>query len=907
MKFYGLFFLVFIIQSCSMFENEIDYNTDVKPILNKNCIACHGGVKKQGGFSILFEEEAFAKTKSGKAAIIPYKPEESSFIQRLTSHDKEERMPYEMDPLSEKEIEILTMWVKQGAKWGNHWAYQDLKSPQIPSYSWWRIKKLMPVVNTWEKNEIDLFIRKKQKEIGLVENPIESSSSLLRRVYLDIVGISPKGNEYFKYADLNELNYDLLVDSLLSDDKFGEKWGSMWLDLARYSDTKGYEKDEGRSIWKYRDYVIQSFNKDKPYDQFIREQLAGDLLEKPTEETYIATAFHRNTANNDEGGTVDEEFRTAAILDRVNTTWEAIQGTSFSCVQCHSHPYDPIKHEEYYQYMAYFNNTSDEDTPDDSPFYRHFEEMTDSKVDSLLKLIQDPKTRNEWTRTIRFLEPKILPHDAAIIDNGALQDSKYLTIRNKGGALFKDVNFSGSGKILIAYGNKNDSPTQVIWRDGGPKGKILHKFQLNGTKSWGWTNSWENAIISVPNWIGQRDIYWELSNSGLKKDEKILLMGYWIPLPETVENIQKFNDIVFELIQEKPKYTTPVLLENLSAYNRSTHLFERGSWLSPGKIVERDIPSLFKSSNKIKNRLDLANWMVSSKNPLTSRVYVNRIWEQIFGLGIVETLEDFGSQGLAPTNQPLLDYLAYKFQTEFNYSTKKLIKYILQSSTYQQSARIQQENLDKDPFNIYLSHFPRVRLTPEQLRDQGLYWSDLLSEKKFGPSVMPYQPEGVWNQPYSGMKWKTSEGEDQFRRAIYTYWRRSSPYPTMINFDAGMREICLSRRIRTNTPLQALNTLNDPVFLQMAENMAKNNLRNKEFIQDIYLKMIGEQISKENYSIYHNLYEKSFSYYQNNPEDAKILMKSCLDTLENKNFIEIASKTVVINTLLNIDLVLNKP
>ncbi len=905
MRYFSILFIVLVFQACQFSAKEIDYNVDVKPILNKNCISCHGGVKKQGGFSILFKEEAFAKTKSGSPAIIPFEPEKSSFIQRLTSKDEEERMPYHAEPLRKEDIEILTEWVKQGAKWGDHWAYQELKEPQVPASFWWKLKKSISFLNVWEKNEMDLFVREKQKEKGLKSNDQEENNKLIRRLYLDIIGMSPQGMDY---VDLNQETYSKLVDSLLSSPKFGEKWASMWLDLARYSDTKGYEKDEKRTIWKYRDYVIQSFNEDKPYDQFIREQLAGDLLDNPDQETYIATAFHRNTANNDEGGTEDEEFRTAAILDRVNTTWEAIQGTSFNCVQCHSHPYDPIKHEEYYQFMAYFNNTMDEDTPDDAPFYRHFNKAQEGKLDSILNFISDKKIKGNWSRFIRFLEPKILPHDAEFIDNGALQDSKYLTIRNTGGANFKQIDFTGSGKILIAYGNGNKSPSQVKLREGGPRGNIVFQFNLMPTKSWGWTNSWEYAIISIPKWVGKKDLYWEFSNSNLPKNQKLVLMGYWMPIPlEPEEGNFQLEENLVEFIKTQAAYTTPVLLENSSSYQRETHLFERGSWLSPGKVVKPGIPRLFQANKSITNRLELANWMTSKKNPLIARVYVNRIWEQLFGIGIVETLEDFGSQGLAPVNQELLDYLAFRFQTDFNFSTKKLISYIVSSATYQQSSVVQKSNFEKDSDNLYLSSFPHIRLSPEQLRDQGLYWSGLLSNKLFGPSVMPYQPEGIWNQPYSGMKWVISEGEDQFRRAIYTFWRRSSPYPTMINFDAGMREICLSRRIRTNTPLQALNTLNDPVFLQIAETISKDYIGNKDYLQELHWKFFGEPMLDINLKAYQELENKALRYYKGHSKEAEELVRSCLDNSTNKNLIEIASKTIVINSLLNIDEVLNKP
>ncbi|MEY3646573.1 MAG: hypothetical protein RL127_1281, partial [Bacteroidota bacterium] len=309
-------------------QQKVDYSTQIKPILNKNCISCHGGVKKQGGFSLLFQEEALGKTKSGKPAIIPGHPEQSSFIQRLHSQDPEEKMPYQRPALSEEEIDLLTTWVKEGANWGEHWAYQPLESPRIPAGSWFaKALSFVGIPATWAQNDLDYFVQAAQKNQGLSHSEKADKADLLRRLFLDVTGLPPTAADYlaFEQDDSNDA-YEKQVDKLLKSPHFGEKWAAMWMDLARYADTKGYEKDEARSIWKYRDYVIASFNQNKPYDQFIKEQLAGDLLPNPTESDYIATAFHRNTTNNDEGGTEDEEFRTSAILDRVNTTWEVLQG-----------------------------------------------------------------------------------------------------------------------------------------------------------------------------------------------------------------------------------------------------------------------------------------------------------------------------------------------------------------------------------------------------------------------------------------------------------------------------------------------------------------------------------------------------------------------------------------------------
>ncbi|HEY5969664.1 MAG TPA: DUF1549 domain-containing protein, partial [Chitinophagaceae bacterium] len=334
------------------FEEKIDYNTQVKPILNKKCIACHGGVKAKSDFSLLFREDALKAAKSGKYPIVPGEPAKSEMIRRITEKDEEERMPYKHDPLTKEEISILKKWIRQGAEWGEHWAYIPVQKPALPD-----------IENKWIRNDIDKFIYQKLEEEKLKPSPEADKQTLLRRVSLDIIGMPAEENIARKYLnDTSDRAYENLIDDLLTSQRYGEKWTSMWLDLARYADTKGFEKDPGRNIWQYRDWLINAFNEDQPYDKFLMEQLAGDLLPDPTDAQYIATGFHRNTVTNDEGGTDNEEYRTAAVLDRVNTTWTGLMSTTFNCVQCHSHPYDPIRHDEYYKFVAFFNNSRDVDS-----------------------------------------------------------------------------------------------------------------------------------------------------------------------------------------------------------------------------------------------------------------------------------------------------------------------------------------------------------------------------------------------------------------------------------------------------------------------------------------------------------------------------------------------------------------
>jgi len=433
-------------------------------------------------------------------------------------------------------------------------------------------------------------------------------------------------------------------------------------------------------MWKYRDWVIEAFNQDMPFDSFTIKQLAGDLLSQPAKSDLIATAFHRNTMNNDEGGTDNEEFRIAAVIDRVNTTYEVWQGLSMGCVQCHSHPYDPIRHEEYYQSFAIFNSTADADRDDQAPTMKVYSVLEEGKADSLI-----------W---------------------------------------------------FISKSNPNKDRTRI-------------------------------------------------RNTELK-------------------------------LNEMESFSLPVMNELPARQKRISQVFERGNFMIKGQIVHPTIPGVL--NNNIKpdsmSRMAFARWLVSPANPLTARVTVNRYWSQLFDRGLVYSLEDFGSQGNKPSHPEILDHLAWKFSNDFNWSVKTLLKYIVTSDTYKQSSKVTHKQLRKDPSNIWLSRATRSRLSAEVIRDQTLAVAGLLSDKMYGPSVMPYQPDGIWKTVYSDAKWITPKGEDGHRRALYTYIRRTSPYPSFITFDSPSREYCVNRRITTNTPLQALVTLNDQVYLEAARHLA---------------------------------------------------------------------------------------
>ena len=875
-------------------EESVDYNSQVKPILNKHCISCHGGVKQSGGFSLLFESEAKGDTDSGRPAIIPGHANKSEFIRRLKSKDPEERMPYEKDPLTKEEISILSDWIDQGAQWDTHWSYVPVSPEESEDHF-----DTDESYSRWAKNDIDYFIYKKLQAIGLKPSAKSKDKMLQRRLSLDLVGLPVMATM------LNEMGSDFkmeaYIDSLLASPHFGEKWAGMWMDLARYADTKGYERDDARTIWKYRDWLINAFNEDKPYDRFLIEQIAGDLLPDPSDDQLIATAFHRNTMTNDEGGTENEEFRVAAVIDRVNTTWEVTMGTTFACVQCHAHPYDPFTLEEYYEFMAFFNNTRDEDTYDDYPVFRHFEGEDKEKLLSLASWLGENVEAGQKEEIITFLktwQPSINSLTSDEFVNSELADTKWLVFRNRGSSRLKNVNLDGKNSLIYRYKTLTPGGTWKIFLDS-INGPLLSKVVVGDTK-----RRWSFSELSFDEVAGTHDLYFTYENPALKNPLANGLMFDWFyftqAFPSTkTKKDQEAQDAYWHLIKTKA-LQTPVMAENPSWMLRETRVFERGNWLTPGNTVEAAAPEIMNAlpQSDDPDRLKMARWLTSKDNPLTARTYVNRVWQQLFGAGIVESMEDFGSQGIPPTHQELLDHLAWKFMHDYNWSTKSLLKYIVSSATYQQSSLSSPEQLALDPQNRYYSIGPRIRLNAEQVRDQALVVSGLFNPKMFGPSVMPYQPDGIWNSPYNGRKWVQSEGANQYRRALYTYWKRTSPYPSMLIFDAMAREVCTSRRISTNTPLQALVTLNDSVYVETAYHFARRMIT--EGGQDAgnqvsygYELMMNQEIPKAKLDVLLNLYRQI-----NGEEIIKNVVYSTKDSEKDKHE---KAMIVVANAMLNLD------
>ncbi len=805
-------------------QEPVHFNTQVKPIFNKKCISCHGGVKKNGGFSMMNRAEMLRPNESGKPAIVPGKPSESELMRRITHHDPEERMPFEAAPLSTAEIATLRQWIKEGAVWGTHWAYVPVQPVQVPSLK--GFLGLFPQKNSdWAKSDIDKFILSEMQKQGLNPSPKADKATLLRRVSLDLIGMpAPDSIAKAYLQDKSPAAYEKLVDALLASPQFGERWASMWMDIARYADTKGYERDPGRQIWHYRDWLIRALNRDMPYDQFLVDQIAGDLLPNPSDEQYLATAFHRNTTTNDEGGTDNEEFRVAAVVDRVNTTFEGLLGTTFACTQCHGHPYEDIKHEEYYRVMAYFNNARDEDTYEEYPLLRHYPTADSVKLDSLCKWVAQvstPKRSLEMYTFLKTLQPSIYSIAGDQFVNCELYDTKTLVMRKDGVARFKQVGTYGASKLICRIRPHTEGGRWEIHADS-VNGPLVLDFQVPNPEG-----GWRIVELDIKAPSSKHDLYWVYRNPGIKEITQGGISFDWFyftqPFPgKDDSDYAKYNADFWHLLNSKPA-STPIMVESPWFMQRKTQVFERGNWLVKGKEVEPGVPKILGAvdKNAPNNRLGFARWLSSAENPLTARTFINRLWEQVFGMGLVETLEDMGSQGSTPSHPELLDHLAWQFTHQQKWSIKTALKNIVSSNTYQQRAETSPQMQEKDPYNRYYARYPRVRLSAEQVRDQAMVLSGLLSPKMYGPGVMPYQPEGIWASPYGNEKWVQSQGEDRYRRAVYTYHKRTSAYPSMLTFDGTSRNVCTARRIRTNTPLQALVTLNDPVYVEAAQALAK--------------------------------------------------------------------------------------
>lgn len=900
-----------LILTFSTSHKSVDFTTEVKPVLNKNCITCHGGVRQKGGFSLLFHDQALGKTKSGQYAIIPGDPDHSEMIRRLTLNDPEDRMPYKHESLSKRDIDILRRWIKEGARWGEHWAYVPVKVVPVPQSK--TFFGLITTKSDWAKNQVDNFLEEKLIERHIKPSPQADKQTLLRRVSLDIIGMPAPEKLAKNFLNNGSAHaYADLVDSLLASPHYGEKWAALWMDLARYADTKGYEKDLGRNIWKYRDWLIHAFNDDKPYDQFLAEQMAGDLMPDATDAQYIATAFHRNTMTNDEDGTDNEEFRTAAVMDRVNTTWEAVMGTTFSCVQCHSHPYDPFKQQEYYKFMAFFNNTRDEDTGDDYPLLRQFNDTLEQELLTVVNWLKQNTSSQKAKDVYVFIKTWQPSYNTLVCDsfiNSYLLTSNWISFRNQAICRLKNVDLDKKNHLIFRYRGLVDGGIWQIHIDNAG-GEVIANIPLNRSKN---NDAWQFAETDLKPVNGTHNLYFTYTNASLEKTTDYGASLDWLYFTEHFpgKNKEGYSAIKKQfwklLTADVP--AMPIMVENPPDMHRQSYVFERGNWLVKGEKVTPDVPGSLNPfpANAPRNRLGLAMWLTSKQNPLTARTMVNRIWEQLFGTGLAETLEDLGSQGIPPTHLELLNWLSYRFMNDDNWSVKKLLRTIVMSAGYQQDSKIASELLEKDPYNKYYARGARMRLSAEQMRDQALCISGLMSDKMYGPGVYPYQPIGIWRAEYSDIVWTKSNDENQYRRALYTYWKRSAPYPSTIIFDGVSHEISTARRILTNTPLQALATLNDSAYIEMARHFAYRMQieGGKDVTREIkrgFELSTYKAIDDKSLQSLIKLYNSAYNKFKNDAD------KTCkmVGEMGMHTNAETAALIVVANAILNLDEVVTK-
>jgi hypothetical protein len=640
--------------------------------------------------------------------------------------------------------------VNRGARWPEsvkktHWAYVKPIRPALPKLKHSRRPR----------NPIDAFLLARLENETLKPSPEADRSTLIRRLSLDLTGLPPAIAEVDAFvADRSQDAYEKLVDRLLASPHYGERWARLWLDLARYADSQGYERDPPRSMWPFRDWVINALNRNLPFDQFTVEQIAGDMLPNATRDQKIASGFHRNTMMNTEGGVDREQSRVETIVDRVNTTATVWLGSTLACAQCHTHKYDPFTLKEYYQLFAFFNNTDEPELALPS----------DAQKAQQKQLSEDLARREaEFKKTT----PELTAAQAAWEQKAAADVAR-------------------SGTIATATNKPGVEPdvlTNIV--------KILKVAPAERTAQ-------------------QRE---ELSDYFRSQTPELKT------LRDQLAQLRKADE---ELKKEIP--TTLVMQERVEP--RETHVLMRGNFLSPEEKVLPGVPAVLPPlpQGQPANRATLARWLVSPDNPLTARVTMNRFWEQIFGRGLVETVEDFGTQGARPTHPELLDWLATEFIRQ-NWDIKAMLRLIVTSATYRQSSRATAQLLECDPYNLLYARGPRFRVAAEAVRDIALQASGLLSPKIGGPSVFPYQPDGIWTQIYSPDQWVVSKGEDKYRRGLYTFWRRTSTYPAFVSFDAPSRELICPRRQRSNTPLQALTTLNDPSFVEAAQALARRVMK----------------------------------------------------------------------------------
>ncbi|MFI4848525.1 MAG: DUF1553 domain-containing protein [Gimesia chilikensis] len=1030
----------------------------IRSILSENCFQCHGPDAKKRAADLRFDtrDGAFADL-GGHKAIVPGNLKESELIARITTDDGDLLMPPADSgkKLKPEEIEQLKLWIEQGAPWQDHWAFVKPQKAPLPSVS-------QP---GWVKSPVDQFILARLDEEGLKPTAEADRRTLIRRVTLDLTGLPPTPQEVESFVNDKSSNaYEKVVDRLLQSPRYGEHMARYWLDIARYGDTHGLHLDNYREMWPYRDWVINAFNTNKHYDQFVIEQLAGDLLPNATLDQQIATGFNRCHVTTNEGGSIAEEVYVRNVIDRVETTGQAFMGLTLGCAVCHDHKFDPFTKTEFYQLFAFFNNLDgpamDGNIKDSPPSVRVPDDAQSKQLQAYKDQIASIEKRGadrtkvnepafqswlQWKQQIQKTgsNPDLsIPQPGGLLAAYSLDEKEGDAAADKTNAKNK-ASVKGAPKWVAGKFNngfqfapgsyldlgktgqfaKATPFSYAIWvkTNGKTSGPIVSSINPNSrergydlqitnqtlsvrlidrwpgyavqvqTKNNEITpNQWHHVCVTydgsakahgVTIYVDGKESELTISSDSFKNTTPLnsatILLGhsptkqhltngfvdefriYDHELSETEVNqvyfdhqiepvlklaadkrtpqqtellrqyyLNQFDSEYRKLLAEKVKVKAQE--EKLIASLPTTLVFrerktikeafdlKRGQYDQKGDKVDRKTPSQFPAmaAEWPVNRLGLAKWLVDPSHPLTSRVAVNRFWQQLFGTGIVETSEDFGNQGAVPSHPELLDWLSVDFQ-EHHWDVKRLMKQLVMSATYRQNSSVTPELYQQDPENRLLARGPRFRLDAEMLRDQALAVSGLLVPKVGGPSVKPPQPDGLWYAVgYSGsntVRFKQDTGPEKvFRRGLYTFWKRTSPPPEMSTFDAPSREACTMRRERTNTPLQALLLLNDPQYMEAARAFGERMMKEggpspEERIKFAYTMATGHPISTENLTLIKQTFDDMLAEYQKAPEAAKELIAVGESKPDEKlNPQELAAWTMVGNLILNLDEVLNK-
>ncbi len=985
----------FVLSSISLGAEPIDFDRDIRPILSDNCFQCHGPDAAQREADLRLDTHDGLFGDLGEFKVVASGDlEKSELFYRISHEDPEERMPpKDADRhLTGSEIAIIEKWISEGAKWMQHWSLVPPTRPKLPNVS--RSK--------WVRNPIDAFVLARLDADGLSPSPPADPRVLARRLHFDLTGLPPTPESIEQFLDSSVRR---TAKRLLKSNAYGEKMAIRWLDAARYADTSGYQNDGWREMWRWRDWVIEAYNSNLPFDQFTIEQLAGDLLPHPTLDQQIATGFNRNHRGNAEGGIVAEEFQVEYVVDRVDTTFTIWQGITMGCARCHNHKYDPISQRDYYQVFSMFNNIPEYGRAwkegNSEPWLKA---PTRSQQDELADLKnREAAARRTWEREYKRSDryfSKWESQASALPDDWTVTAGLVANIKEDGlvGREFEDEGEFGyfdkfsfgawiriedyaSGTILsrmkpvpegrgynLHLTDKGtvqanfvqrwlDDSVKVETLDPIPRGEWVHLFV-----SYGGTRRAKDIHVYVNGEGVAHKANYDFLNQDFSSDEPLRIGKGMAQLDGQVNDVRFFDRVLSP--EEVRGVYEPASLDTIlghsagnrsdsqreklrhfflhqggpeklrQAYNRwrsaetalrefeediptvmvmrdemprQTRVLTRGIYDQPGDPVEPGVPSSFPPLPEEfpPNRLGLAKWLVSGDNPLTARVAVNRLWRDIFGTGLVKTTEDFGVQGERPSHPKLLDWLAVEF-VESGWDLKHVLFLMLTSNTYRQSSRVSPELLEKDPENRLLARGLRFRLPAEMIRDQALAASGLLHREIGGPSVKTYQPEGLWADFASDTNYVLAEGKDLYRRSIYTYWKRTVPPPMMINFDAAGREACDEAIRRTNTPLQALNLMNDVTFVEAARVFAQDLLFKFENDVDIlngaYRRLLGRSPSKREMEVLIKSKSDYHQRYVNEQEAAHSLVEFGEFPVDDSVPVaDLASWTMICSTLLNLD------